>query len=55
MNYKRHRNGNFGCEPIFKRENSACRLIEIHMLRLVGGDSFTYDEKNKEYALIILG
>lgn len=55
MNYKRHWDGSYGCQSIYKKENSACQLIEVDMLRLPAGGSFTYSEKDKEYALILLG
>jgi 5-deoxy-glucuronate isomerase len=55
MNYKRHWNGQNGCTPIYRREDSACRWLEIDMLRLPKGQSFSYDERDKEYALILLG
>lgn len=55
MNYKRSYNNQLGCTPIFKKEDSACKLIEVDMLNLKSGSSYTYNETDKEYALIILG
>jgi len=55
MNYKRHWNGDVGCTAIYKKEDSACKWLEIDMLKLTKGMSYTYDEKDKEYALILLG
>jgi len=55
MNYKRHWDGGYGCQTIYKKENSSCQLIEIDMLKLKAGESYTYSEKDKEYALILLG
>jgi 5-deoxy-glucuronate isomerase len=55
MNYKRHWNGNVGNQTIYKKEDSACKWIEVDMLRLNQGQSHNFDEKGKEYALILLG
>ena len=55
MNFKRHWDGKVGCTPIYRKEDSACRWIEIDMLKLEAGMSYTYDEQDKEYALILLG
>lgn len=55
MQYKRHWDGSIGCTPIYRREDSACKWIEMDMLRLAAGQSFSYDETDKEYALILLG
>ncbi len=55
MNYKRNWNKKFGKSEIYKRENSACQKVEIDMLRLADGDVKSYREKDKEYALVILG
>lgn len=53
--YKRHWAGGFGCTPVYRKEDAACRWIEVDMLRLAAGQSYSYDEAGKEYALIILG
>ena len=55
MNFKRTWNKKFGKSEIYKRENSACQKVEMDMLRLADGDTKTYREENKEYALVILG
>lgn len=55
MNYKRHWDGRKGCTPIYRKEDAACQWIEIDMLRLDAGQSHAYDEREKEYALIVLG
>lgn len=55
MNFKRHWDGKTGCQTIYRKEDSACRWIEIDMLKLEKGRSFRYDESGKEYALILLG
>ncbi|HHX37056.1 MAG TPA: 5-deoxy-glucuronate isomerase [Clostridiaceae bacterium] len=54
MNFKRHWDGGYGCKPIYKKQESICRMIEIDMLRLAPGQSHKYDESDKEYALILL-
>ena len=55
MSFKRHWDGRPGCTPIYRKEDAACRWIEIDMLRLGAGQRHTYDEAGKEYALILLG
>lgn len=55
MNYKRSWNKKYGKSEIYKKENSACQLVEIDMLRLADGTQKAYNEENKEYALVILG
>lgn len=55
MNFKRSWNKKFGKSEIYKKENSACQKVEIDMLRLADGDTKSYREQNKEYALVILG
>ena len=55
MDLKRTWNKQQGCSEIYKKENSFCQMIEVDMLNLKKGDSHTYDEKDKEYGIIILG
>lgn len=55
MQYKRHWDGRTGCTPIYRKGSAACKWIEIDMLKLEAGQSYTYSEQNKEYALILLG
>ena len=55
MNYKRTWTKKFGKSEIYKKENSACQKVEIDMVRLADGTSKAYREKDKEYALVILG
>ncbi len=55
MELKRTWNGAEGCTPVYKKEDSYCKWIEIDMLKLANGKSFSYDEQDKEYALILLG
>ena len=55
MNYKRTWNKKFGKSEIFKKGNSACQKVEMDMLRLADGDTKSYREADKEYALVILG
>ena len=53
--YKRNWNKKFGKSEIFKAEDSFCQKVEMDMLKLADGDSKSYREENKEYALVILG
>ena len=55
MNFKRHWNKNYGCDSIYSKENSACKWLEVDALRMKEGESSFFDEKDKEYALVILG
>ena len=53
--YKRTWNKKFGKSEIFKFEDSFCQKVEMDMIKLAGGDTKSYREENKEYALVILG
>lgn len=53
--FKRTWNKKFGKSEIYAKNNSACRKVEIDMLRLRDGEKKAYSEENKEYALVILG
>ena len=53
--YKRTWNKRFGKSEIFKFEDSYCQKVEMDMLRLADGDTKSYREEDKEYALVILG
>lgn len=55
MELKRSWKGNKGCTQIYTRENAVCRWLEVDMLTLDAGESHTWDERDKEYALVILG
>ena len=44
-----------GCDPIITKRNSSLDLLELDMLKLSKGGSKAYNEKDKEYSLIILG
>lgn len=55
MQFKRHWNKQRGRTPIYRQGDAACRWIEIDMLRLPAGESSSYRERDKEYALILLG
>lgn len=55
MNYKKSWDNSYGCTTIYKEGECACKWLEVDMLHLKKGDSYSYDEQNKEYALIILG
>ena len=53
--YKRNWNKKIGKSEIFTKEDSFCQNVEMDMLRLADGDSKSYREESKEYALVILG
>ena len=53
--FKRNWNKKFGKSEIYKRDDSYCQKVEIDMLRLSAGDTKSYRETDKEYALVILG
>jgi len=55
MNLKKTWSMKNGCEPVITKENSSLEMLEVDMLKLAEGESWSYDEKNKEYGLIILG
>ena len=55
MNYKKHWNKKFGKSEIYTKENSACKLVEIDMLRLADGEQKSYCESDKEFGIVILG
>lgn len=55
MNFKKSWNNKFGKSEIFTKENAACRLVEMDMLRLADGEKKSYRERDKEYGLVILG
>lgn len=55
MNYKRTWNKKFGKSEIYTKENAACRMVEIDMVRLRDGERKSYDIPDHEFALVILG
>lgn len=55
MNLKRTWDKSLGCTTVYRKEDSACQLIEVDMINLTKGMSHTYDEQDKEYGIIILG
>jgi len=54
MNYKKSWSGKDRKEEIITKENSSLKLLEVDMVKLKGGESVNYDEKGKEFALIII-
>ncbi len=48
-------NRKFGAQEIITKENSCLEMLEVDMVKLHAGESVSYDEKGKEYALILLG
>lgn len=55
MNLKKTWNKKYGKSEIITKENSPCKLVEIDMVRLAKGEKKSYNEKNKEYGLLIMG
>ena len=55
MNYKKTWTKKFGKSEIYKAGECACKKVEMDMLRLADGQTKTYREENKEFALVILG
>ena len=55
MNLKKTWNKKYGKSEIITKENSSCKLVEIDMVRLADGEQKKYNEKDKEYGLLILG
>jgi len=55
MNFKRSWNKKYGKSEIFKKDNSACKKVEIDMIKLAEDETKNYRESNKEFALLILG
>lgn len=55
MNLKKTWNKKYGKSAVITRENSTCKKVEMDMVRLADGDSKSYREADKEYALVILG
>ena len=53
--YKRTWTKNYGTSVIYKSEDSFCQKVELDMLRLADGETKSYREDDKEYALVILG
>lgn len=55
MNLKKTWNKKYGKSAVLTKENSTCKKVEMDMVRLADGDKKSYNEVNKEYALVILG
>ena len=53
--FKRNWSKKFGKSEIFTREDSYCQNVEIDMVKLADGQTKTYSESDKEFALLILG
>ena len=53
MNLKKSFSGNFGYEKIITKENSPLKYTEIDMLKLREGESYTINELNKEFVLVV--
>ena len=55
MNFKKTWNRAYGKSEIITKANSSCKKVEMDMVRLADGDTKSYRETDKEYALVILG
>lgn len=55
MSFKKTWNMQNGTDEIITKENSTLDMLEVDMVKLSKGESKVYDEKNKEYSLIIFG
>ena len=53
--YKRSWNKKYGKSQIFTYEDSYCQNVEIDMVKLADGQTKSYSESDKEFALLILG
>ena len=53
MNLKKSFSGNFGYEKIITKENSPLKYTELDMLKLREGESYTINELNKEFVLVV--
>ncbi len=48
-------NRKFGSQEIITKESSSLEMLEVDMVKLRSGENVSYDEKGKEYALVLLG
>ncbi len=55
MNLKKTWTKKYGKSEIVTKDNSSCKLVEIDMVKLADGETKKYNEKNKEYGILILG
>lgn len=53
--YKKTWTKHYGKSEIFKAGECGCKKVEMDMIRLADGETKSYREQNKEYALVILG
>ena len=53
--YKRTWNKKYGKSEIYTFADSFCQKVEMDMIKLSDGNTKSYREENKEYALVILG
>jgi len=52
---KKSWNKKYGKSEIITKENSSLKFTEVDMVRLADGDVKSYDERDKEYGIIIFG
>ena len=56
MNFKRHWNGNEGLSEIYTKQTAGCKKLEVSMLRLTKGNSYTFPaDPEREAACTVLG
>lgn len=55
MNLKKSWNGENGISKVINKENTPLKMIEVDMVKLQPGEVKKYSEKEKEFAIIILG
>lgn len=55
MNFKRTWNKKYGKSEIYTKENAACKLVEIDMVKLADGEQKKYDEQDKEFGILLFG
>lgn len=55
MNLKKTWTKKYGKSQIMTKENSACKLMEIDMVKLADGQKKAYNEKDTEFGILIFG
>lgn len=55
MSFKKTWNGENGISKIIEKENTSLKMLETDMVKLQPGEVKKYSEKDKEFALVILG
>ncbi|MBP3362188.1 MAG: 5-deoxy-glucuronate isomerase [Clostridia bacterium] len=55
MNFKKTWNGENGISKVISRDSTPLKMLEVDMVKLQPGEIKKYSEKDKEFALTILG